>query len=276
MAIRIYSAIVGIIIAFIILFFSDTLIFHGAIAVLSILIVYELLNANKCFSHIFRRGICFIFSAALPFMSLEVLLPYRMLFSAVCVFLMFVTYLISFKNMTFDKLAFMMVTTALVSMSMCSLLIIKDIGGKIGTFLVALTLASAWIGDSAAYFVGTAFGKHKLCPEISPKKTIEGAVGGVLFTGIILAVTCAVYAHVQAGRGIELHPKYLLIVIIGMICSMLGIFGDLSASLLKRQCQIKDYGSIMPGHGGVLDRFDSVLFVAPFMYFVLTYINIFE
>lgn len=276
MAIRIYSAIVGIIIALTILFFSDTLIFNGAIAILSILIVYELLHANKCFTHIISCGICFLFSAAMPFLSLDVMLPYRTLLGACCIFLMFVTYLFSHKTLSFDKLSFMIVTTSLVSMSMCSLLVIKDSGGEFGTFLVALTLASAWIGDSAAYFVGTAFGKHKLCPDISPKKTIEGAVGGILFTGIILAATCAVYAHVQAGRGIELHPKYLIIVIIGMICSVLGIFGDLSASLLKRQCQIKDYGSIMPGHGGVLDRFDSVLFVAPFMCFILTYINILD
>ena len=142
-----------------------------------------------------------------------------------------------------------------------------------------LCLAGAWLGDSGAYFVGTFWKfweKHKLCPEISPKKTWEGAVGGVLTVGLVFALYAFGYQIVQGYRGYNFEVNYLYLVIMGFICGVLGIIGDLSASLIKRQYGIKDFGNIMPGHGGLMDRFDSVLFVAPFMMFVLSHFTIFK
>lgn len=135
-----------------------------------------------------------------------------------------------------------------------------------------LTLCGAWLADSGAYFVGTFLGRHKLCPNISPKKTVEGVIGGVITNGLIFVLLGLGYTKLIATG--DVSANYILLFVLGMICALLGLLGDLSASLLKRQTGIKDYGNIMPGHGGVMDRFDSVLFVAPFMTIALSVFNI--
>ena len=142
-------------------------------------------------------------------------------------------------------------------------------------FFILLVLCFAWGGDTCAYFAGRAFGKHKLCPKVSPKKTVEGAVGGVLGTmlfGVIITVAYSVIADrteafTQSNIGVSM---YLIIALLGVVAAVLGIYGDLFASVVKRQCGIKDYGTIFPGHGGILDRFDSVMFIAPFVSMVIT------
>ena len=102
-------------------------------------------------------------------------------------------------------------------------------------------------------------GKHKLCPEISPKKTVEGFIGGIVTTGIVYSIAFCIHSGFEVSR-------VLFAFVLGGICAVIGTLGDLSASMIKRQAGIKDYGNIMPGHGGVMDRFDSVLFVLPVFY----------
>ena len=123
-----------------------------------------------------------------------------------------------------------------------------------GSFIVLLPLLAAWGADTCALFSGMLFGKHKLAPVVSPKKTVEGLIGGL--------VTCTVLFGVLAALDLEM-PLWSAVVL-GAVGAVLGEIGDLSFSVIKRQTGIKDYGHIFPGHGGVLDRFDSVLFVAPF------------
>lgn len=276
MGTRITTAIVAIIIAVCVLFLSNTFVFNIAISLISVIIIRELFKAEKCMNFKTSYAICLIFVAVMPFMAMKKLLPYRYLFAVICVILLFITYLAQHKILSFDKLSFMITTSTLVSLSMCCLILIKNLDKVHGIFYVVLTLSGAWIADSGAYFVGTFLGKHKLAPEISPKKTIEGAVGGIIITGLVLALACFGYMKFQESRNVIFDVNYILIATLGMACAILGIVGDLSASLLKRQCQIKDYGNIMPGHGGMLDRFDSVLFVAPFMSLMLTYVKIFN
>ena len=120
-----------------------------------------------------------------------------------------------------------------------------------------------WIADTGAYFSGVALGKHKLCPEISPKKTIEGFIGGILTTGIVYLIAFCVY------DGFEFKTA-IFAFLIGIVCAVIGTVGDLSASMVKRQIGFKDYGKIMPGHGGLMDRFDSILFVLPTFYAFVT------
>lgn len=276
MATRIISAVVGIIIAIVVLVFSDTMIFNAVIAAISCIILYELFNAEKCQEYKVSCAICMIFTVMMPFMAMPILIPYRYLFAVACVFALFITYLAQHKTLKFDKLSFMITTTVLVTLSMCCLILIKDTNSVHGVFYVGLSLGGAWVADSAAYFVGTTLGKHKLCPEISPKKTVEGAIGGILITGLIFALTGFIYIKIMESQGYILQTNYIILAVVGMICAVLGMIGDLTASLLKRQCQIKDYGKIMPGHGGILDRFDSVLFVVPFMGIFLSYVNIFQ
>ena len=124
--------------------------------------------------------------------------------------------------------------------------------------LIWLVFLAAFGTDIMAYFTGMAIGKHKLCPHLSPKKSIEGAVGGVIGSVIL----CVLFGHFFV-------PDFkVLCLIIGFFGSIVSQLGDLSASAFKRQMGIKDYGNLIPGHGGILDRFDSVIFTAPVIYFL--------
>ncbi len=120
-----------------------------------------------------------------------------------------------------------------------------------------LILLTAFGSDIFAYFGGYLFGKHKLCPKLSPKKTVEGAVCGVIGSALISTLFGFLFAR-----------QYLIhFVIIGILASPVSMLGDLTASAYKRKMGIKDYGDLIPGHGGIMDRFDSVLFTAPFVYY---------
>lgn len=127
-----------------------------------------------------------------------------------------------------------------------------------GRYFIMLPFVVAFLTDIGGYFVGLTMGKHKLCPIISPKKTVEGLIGG-----IVLAILGMVaYALIlQLGFGFKIN--YLLVIIYGILGALGGVIGDLSFSIIKRQTGIKDYGHLIPGHGGILDRFDSVIVVAP-------------
>ncbi|MEG2083734.1 MAG: phosphatidate cytidylyltransferase, partial [Oscillospiraceae bacterium] len=135
-------------------------------------------------------------------------------------------------------------------------------------FLFFTGLAFGWICDTFAFTVGHLCGKHKLCEHISPNKTIEGAVGGVLGTAAFSALTCWLYAsHAQSDSlffGLSSARHIAFYAIAGAIGAVVGIFGDLAMSFVKRDCGIKDFGKLMPGHGGALDRMDSVLFTSVF------------
>ena len=128
--------------------------------------------------------------------------------------------------------------------------------------LIWLVFLAAFGTDIMAYFTGMAIGKHKLCPHLSPKKSIEGAVGGVIGSMIL----CILFGHFFA-------PDFkILCLITGFFGSIVSQLGDLSASAFKRQMGIKDYGHLIPGHGGILDRFDSVLFTAPAVFYCIEFL----
>ena len=136
-------------------------------------------------------------------------------------------------------------------------------GGKFHVWLIFLC---SWGCDTCAYCVGMLIGKHKMAPVLSPKKSVEALIGGVISNGILMLVISLFYQFVLKGEPIH----YLGVLIAGMLAALIGLVGDLTASVIKRQTGIKDYGNIMPGHGGIMDRFDSVLLVAPFMYYMFT------
>ncbi len=147
---------------------------------------------------------------------------------------------------------------------------IPRLGSEMGGAVMALIFIIAWGSDTAAYFCGTFLGKHKLIPKVSPKKTVEGSVGAVIVTALL----CAGYVLVLAKTGYITADisMYIGIAIIGAVASALSQFGDLAASAIKRDCDIKDYGRIFPGHGGFMDRFDSVVFIAPVVYYLCKFI----
>jgi phosphatidate cytidylyltransferase len=130
-----------------------------------------------------------------------------------------------------------------------------------GQYIYLLIFVSAWLTDTGAYIIGSFLGRHKLIEDVSPKKTVEGAVGGVLFCIISFVLYSAVI-----GAIFDKEPQYIPLIIIAVISSVISQCGDLIASLIKRNYNMKDYSNIFPGHGGVMDRFDSIIAVAPFLF----------
>lgn len=133
-----------------------------------------------------------------------------------------------------------------------------------GAYIVWLVFLCSWGCDTCAYCVGVLIGKHKMAPVLSPKKSVEGAVGGVVGAGLLTALYGAVF---KSAMGIAAAEVWLLAAI-AMVGALISMVGDLTASAIKRNYEIKDYGKLIPGHGGILDRFDSVIFTAPIIYFL--------
>ena len=137
-----------------------------------------------------------------------------------------------------------------------------------GVALLILAFLGAYITDTGAYFTGMLIGKHKLIESVSPNKTIEGAIGGVLVT----VVTFIVYGVVMKLLGYDVN--YIYLVVLSVLCAVIAQLGDLSASVMKRSFSVKDFGNIIPGHGGMLDRVDSLMFVAPIVYHFITFLPV--
>ena len=170
----------------------------------------------------------------------------------------------NYGKVSLGSFATAMMLGMLIPLFFSSAVFIRDMHGvTLGGFYLLLALGAAWMSDTCAYFVGTIFGKHKLAPVVSPKKTIEGTVGGaVLCTGLMLLL------GVIYQQSLPVRVDFVLLALFTPILSLVGMLGDLSASVIKREYGVKDFGRIMPGHGGVLDRFDSVLFTLPAVYVI--------
>ena len=165
-------------------------------------------------------------------------------------------------QLPFQQVAITMVAGLLIPFLLSALVRIRIMDS--GVYLIAAPFVMAFMPDTGAYLVGCAFGKHKLCPKISPKKTVEGLFGG--FLGGIVGMV--IYGFVlQHFFGFTVN--YIAAVIYGILGAGAATFGDLMFSVIKRQTGIKDYGKLLPGHGGILDRFDSVTIVAPIAEFLL-------
>ena len=141
---------------------------------------------------------------------------------------------------------------------------VRILGMNLGRYLILIPFVVAFLSDAGAYFIGRKFGRHKLSPVVSPNKTLEGSLGGIGFAvaGMIL--------YVLVLQLLQFRVNYLIAILYGILGSVVGSFGDLCFSVIKRQTGLKDYGNLIPGHGGVLDRFDSMVFVAPLMEALLT------
>lgn len=164
--------------------------------------------------------------------------------------------LLSHAKLPFEKVAYCFAGGIIVPLLLTALVRLRD--AEYGRFYILIPFVLAFLSDSGAYFAGRAFGKHKLAPIISPNKTVEGVVGGVLCGVLGMVLYCLILQ-----LGFKFQVNYLYAVIYGVLGSLAAVFGDLSFSAIKRQTGIKDYGNLIPGHGGILDRFDSTSVVAP-------------
>jgi phosphatidate cytidylyltransferase len=136
-----------------------------------------------------------------------------------------------------------------------------------GLYLAFLIYLCSWGCDTCAYCVGKLIGKHKMTPKLSPKKSVEGAVGGVAGAALLTALYCNVFrTQMEIGTA-----EIIAISVVAAIAALISMVGDLTASAIKRNYDIKDYGNLIPGHGGILDRFDSMIITAPIIYFLADY-----
>ncbi len=180
-----------------------------------------------------------------------------------CTIVCFIT-MVAQKSFRIVDLAITLFGVIYISVFISVILMIYNL--KHGPDLLWLVFIIAWLGDTVAYFSGLTFGRHKLSPAISPKKSIEGSIGG-LVGSTAGAVLFGLLMH--RWSGINFSPAaYTLVGVVGGLMSQLG---DLSASIIKRFAGVKDFGNIIPGHGGILDRFDSILFTAPVVYIYIKY-----
>ena len=173
--------------------------------------------------------------------------------------ILFAEMMLSHVKITFDKVCLCMMAGFVIPFLLSSLIRIL-VMSRIGRYMVLIPFIVAFASDAGAYFAGRFFGRHKLAPVISQHKTIEGALGGILSAIVCIVLYCVI---LQFAFGFNV--KYGYAVIYGLLGSLVGIFGDLCFSVVKRQTGIKDYGNLIPGHGGVLDRFDSMMMVGPLM-----------
>jgi phosphatidate cytidylyltransferase len=172
------------------------------------------------------------------------------------VLLLFLSYTVATKNrFTFDDVAFSIVSTLYIGMGFYYFIETREAG----LVYIFYSLFIIWATDSGAYFIGRAMGKRKLWPEISPNKTIEGSVGGVV-SAVIVSILFSLLTEIDA--------TIMGLAFVTIFLSIFGQIGDLVESALKRHYQVKDSGTILPGHGGILDRFDSLLFVWPLIHFL--------
>ena len=190
-----------------------------------------------------------------------VAVPWLLCASVVLLFLLAVRWFGRENAVAFQDVCAVLLGGVAIPLAMSCLLRLRLM--EFGGGLVLMPLVAAFMSDSAALFTGMACGKHKLAPKASPKKTVEGAVGGLVggIVGMVLFRIVFFFVTVQA-----LSIGWCMV--IGLVGAFMGQLGDLSFSVIKRQCGIKDYGRLLPGHGGVLDRFDSVIFAAPVVWMI--------
>lgn len=256
---RLLTAVIAIpLIIFVIFLITQT--FWVATVLLSLataLMTFEYLSANKLVKNPFITLPAILFSFTSPLFSHT---QYYLIPIFAYIVLTFFILILKNEEVTFKEYAFSFSGTFLITFGMSCFSHMCTFYNHYSAFFFVLVLATPWMADAGAYFTGTFLGKHKLCPKISPKKTVEGFLGGVIFcilTAILVGVIFQnlIYQHTQV--------NYMALVVIGVLDSVISVIGDLSFSLIKRYYNIKDYGSIFPGHGGMLDRSDSVIFTAP-------------
>lgn len=168
-------------------------------------------------------------------------------------------------KLNIDEVAVNILAMVYIPLTLATAVLMRS-GMDDGMYLIFLLLIIEWLTDSGAYFIGSAFGKHKLMPRVSPKKSIEGALGGIA-AAVVAALLLNLFTHIA---------PYWLIVVIAIIVSVAGQLGDLCESAVKRWAKVKDSGNLIPGHGGILDRFDSMFFAAPVTYLIFSIYQLFS
>ena len=278
---RIISAAVAIVLLVAVLFASDEYqyIFNGLVSVISALAVLEVFSVTKNVKHKPLLVSAIVWALLVPFMGTALLSPYvGILFFAYLAVTLFYM-IVKHTRIALQDVGLLFMLTALIPFGFSTLVRLRDLGisatfglaKRDGMFLLLTAFCCCWFADTGAYFTGRMLGKHKLAPAISPNKTVEGFVGGIVWNVVGMALLGFVYQIPAISAGATVNLPFMMA--LGLFTGFLGTLGDLSASHIKRVFGVKDFGNIMPGHGGVMDRFDSILLVAPFTYCMITYLG---
>lgn len=260
---RILSAAVALAVLFAVILCGNIWVLKIAAAIISVIGLFELYRAFGYQNHKLLIVAGMVEGAVIPFLpSLSLIVTVLFLY-----FVLGAAVMLSRPgSVAFSDLTNLLFFQVYVPCSLACLVWVRQ--AELGFYALWLILGGAWLTDTFAYFSGRAFGKRKLCPHISPHKTVAGAVGGVIGTtaaallyGLVLNTFFTVHFLPLLGLGVSL----------GLLAQM----GDLTASWMKREQGIKDFGNLMPGHGGVMDRFDSILFTAPAVCLFLAHFEIF-
>jgi phosphatidate cytidylyltransferase len=283
MKVRIITALVSIAGIFPFFWFSDPVeptnplnyVFPLLISLIAFVSTWELLHCVDLDKNYFVSVPLYLAALAFPMLA-RVMREMRTDYirAAILVALIFAVYLFAvivfqFGKVDMGKIALVFMTDFYVIGAFSAIILLRD-EGIAGRFLFIMPFVFSWVTDSFAYFCGRLFGKHKLIPAVSPKKTVEGAIGGAVFC----ALTAFLYGFiVQKAFGVA--PNYPVLIVGGLIISVVSQIGDLVMSAIKRQYGVKDFGYMLPGHGGLLDRFDSSIAVTVILVLINTYFPIF-
>lgn len=255
---RLITAAFGLTLLVVGLIFHDTIGFDIAIILINLIALYEAFVNTKKVRSLPVIVLAAVYTVLVPLFAMGYIPVPTPVLHTLYVALLFLVSILPKKSVPLDSLMYAFAVSFLLSQAFTSFILVSHAAN--GLFLLMYAFSCAWICDAGAYFVGRKLGKHKLAPVISPKKTVEGAVGGLIASevfGILLALICPlIFKSVN-------DVSVLWVAILTPFLSVAGILGDLMASYIKRAVGIKDFGNLLPGHGGVMDRFDSMLLIVP-------------
>lgn len=276
---RIITAIVAILILLPVLIFSNTVLFPIAMAICSVIAIYEMSACIGVKKEWAFTVPVYLIAAGMPFLVRYCANPHTVRQSVttlLCVFLLYFFALMTFSHGKYKlaDVAVWVITALYILVGFNAILMVRDYEDA-GNYVYLMIFIGAWVTDTFAYFCGMLFGKggkHKLIPDVSPKKTVEGSIGGIVFC----ILSMLLFGWIIEQIDIQWKADDLLLAVAGLVISVVSQVGDLCMSFIKRTYGIKDYGKLFPGHGGVLDRFDSILAVASILAVFCSYFNFFQ
>ncbi|MEE1003218.1 MAG: phosphatidate cytidylyltransferase [Acutalibacteraceae bacterium] len=277
---RIISGVIGAIFIIVALVFRETVVFNIVLGIALVIAMIESQFTTKLVKNTSFIVLSCVFAFVSAFFPMFGFIPSGLIITAIYIFSAILLVLSNSKQAQIYKVFYSVGITLLISFGLTSILHISNLyvtkdymyTSSDCLFLLLFAFGGAWFGDIGAYFVGSKFGKHKISPNISPKKSLEGVIGGVITTVLCMLILGFIWNIAILDENSYIQFGWLILV--SALCPIVGLVGDLFFSYIKRSVGIKDFGKIMPGHGGILDRVDSLILVAPFISFVLMYLPI--
>ena len=245
--------------------------FELTISLLSMMCIYEAINAigfakKKRF---LIPSLAYAFFVPLSFMLVDHMhkSPYYLIIILTFLYLIafMLVAMLNFNEIKFGDAATITCVSLIITCFLSNIILLRRIHNNGLFYMILVIVCFAWCTDIFAYLVGICIGKHKFAPNISPKKSIEGSLGGTVCCVLASVIAALIYKNVT-----DCQINFYLLLVYSLLCSIIGQIGDLFFSYIKRSYNIKDFGKLLPGHGGVLDRLDSLIFISPFFYMLIT------